>query len=135
MDFSTCVLGIVLGSTRIKGVLIDEKHTVIASGSYGWENSLVDGVWTYELADAVKGVQACFAELKAAAETKFGQPLKKVAAIGISGMMHGYLVFDKDGNQIAPFRTWRNTITAPAASALTELFKFNIPQRWSIAHL
>ena len=135
MDFSTCVLGIELGSTRIKGVLIDENHQVIASGSFGWENKLENGVWTYELADAVKGVQACYADLKADAEGKFGQPLKKVAAIGVSGMMHGYLVFDKDGNQLAPFRTWRNTITAPASAELTELFRFNIPQRWSIAHL
>ena len=135
MDFTTCVLGIELGSTRIKGVLIDENHKVIASGSYGWENDLTDGVWTYQLEDAVTGVQACFAELKADAEKKFAQPLSKVAAIGISGMMHGYLVFDKDHKQIAPFRTWRNTITGPAAAELTELFKFNIPQRWSIAHL
>ena len=135
MDFTTCVLGIELGSTRIKGVLIDENHKVIASGSYGWENDLTDGVWTYKLEDAVKGVQSCFGELKADAEKKFGKPLTKVAAIGISGMMHGYLVFDKDHKQIAPFRTWRNTITGPAASELTELFKFNIPQRWSIAHL
>ena len=135
MDFSTCVLGIELGSTRIKGVLIDENHQVIASGSHGWENDLTDGVWTYELADAVAGVQACYAQLKAEAEAKFGAPLDKVAGIGISGMMHGYLVFDKDGKQIAPFRTWRNTITAPAAAELTELFRFNIPQRWSIAHL
>ena len=135
MDFTTCVLGIELGSTRIKGVLIDESHQVVASGSHGWENSLKDGVWTYELADAVAGVQACFAELKADAEQKFGKPLTRVAAIGISGMMHGYLVFDKDGNQLAPFRTWRNTITGKASAELTELFKFNIPQRWSIAHL
>ena len=135
MNFSTCVLGIELGSTRIKGVLIDETHNVIASGSYGWENKLENGVWTYELADAVKGVQACFAELKADAEAKFGTPLTRVAGIGVSGMMHGYLVFDKAGNQLAPFRTWRNTITAPASAELTELFRFNIPQRWSIAHL
>ena len=135
MDFTTCVLGIELGSTRIKGVLIDENHNVIASGSHGWENNLTDGVWTYELADAVAGVQACFADLKQDAETKFGKKLTRVAAIGVSGMMHGYLVFDKAGNQLAPFRTWRNTITGPAAAELTELFKFNIPQRWSIAHL
>ena len=135
MDFSTCILGIELGSTRIKGVLIDENHNVIASGSYSWENDLVNGVWTYQLEDAVAGVRACFSELKADAEAKFGQPLKRVAGIGISGMMHGYLVFDKDENQIAPFRTWRNTITGPAAHTLTELFKFNIPQRWSVAHL
>lgn len=135
MDFSKMILGIELGSTRIKGVLIDEAHKVIASGSHGWENDLTDGVWTYQLEDAVKGVRACFAELKADAEEKYGQPLTIVAAIGISGMMHGYLVFDKDHKQIAPFRTWRNTITGPAAKELTELFKFNIPQRWSIAHL
>ena len=135
MDFSTSILGIELGSTRIKGVLIDENHQVIASGSYGWENDLTDGVWTYRLEDAVKGVRVCFAELKADAESKFGKPLTRVAGIGISGMMHGYLVFDKDHKQIAPFRTWRNTITAKASAELTELFKFNIPQRWSIAHL
>ena len=135
MDFSTTILGIELGSTRIKGVLIDENHQVIASGSHGWENKLENGVWTYELADAVKGVQSCFAQLKADAEKKFGKPLNRVAGIGISGMMHGYLVFDKDHKQIAPFRTWRNTITAKASAELTELFKFNIPQRWSIAHL
>ena len=135
MDFSKTILGIELGSTRIKGVLIDENHQVIASGSYGWENKLENGVWTYELADAVTGVQTCFAELKKDAEAKFGKPLTRVGAIGVSGMMHGYLVFDKDGNQLAPFRTWRNTITAPASEELTELFKFNIPQRWSIAHL
>ena len=135
MDFSKTILGIELGSTRIKGVLIDENHQVIASGSYGWENKLENGVWTYELADAVAGVQACFAQLKADAEAKFGKPLTTVGAIGISGMMHGYLVFDKDDNQLAAFRTWRNTITAAASHELTELFRFNIPQRWSIAHL
>ena len=135
MDFSKTILGIELGSTRIKGVLIDENHQVIASGSYGWENKLENGVWTYALADAVKGVQTCFAEVKADAEAKFGQPLTTVGGIGVSGMMHGYLVFDKDGNQLAPFRTWRNTITAAASAELTELFQFNIPQRWSIAHL
>ena len=135
MDFTKTYLGIELGSTRIKGVLIDENHQVIASGSHSWENDFQNGVWTYELSDAVVGVQACYAALKAEAEAKFSAPLEKVAAIGISGMMHGYLVFDKDGNQIAPFRTWRNTITGPAAAALTELFQFNIPQRWSIAHL
>ena len=135
MDFSKTILGIELGSTRIKGVLIDENHQVIASGSYGWENKLENGVWTYALADAVKGVQTCFAEVKADAEAKFGKPLTTVGGIGVSGMMHGYLVFDKEGNQLAPFRTWRNTITAAASAELTELFQFNIPQRWSIAHL
>ena len=128
-------LGIELGSTRIKAVLIDEAYSPIATGSFTWENDLVDGVWTYPLEKAVSGVRACYRELRRDFESKFGTPLTTVGAIGISGMMHGYLVFDKDGNQLAPFRTWRNTITAPAAAALTELFQFNIPQRWSIAHL
>ena len=135
MDLQNTILGIELGSTRIKGVLIDENHNVIASGSHAWENNLENGVWTYKLEDAIAGVRACFAELRQGVEKKFGVPLRRVAAIGISGMMHGYLVLDQDGNQIAPFRTWRNTITAAAAAELTELFRFNIPQRWSIAHL
>lgn len=135
MELQNTILGIELGSTRIKAVLIDENHDCIASGSYAWENKLENGVWIYELADALKGIRACYADLRQNVEAKFGQTIKRVAAIGISGMMHGYLVFDKEGNQIAPFRTWRNTITGPAAAELTELFKFNIPQRWSIAHL
>ena len=135
MDLQNLILGIELGSTRIKGVLIDENHNVIASGGYGWENDLENGVWTYPLEKAVAGVRACYSQLRQDFETKYNQPLTRVAAIGISGMMHGYLVFDKDGNQLAPFRTWRNTITGPAAAELSELFQFNIPQRWSIAHL
>ncbi len=135
MDLQNTVLGIELGSTRIKAVLIDENHNCIASGSFAWENSLENGVWTYALEDAITGIRACYADLRLDVRKKFGQPLRRVAAIGISGMMHGYLAFDKAGNQLAPFRTWRNTITAPAAKALMELFRFNIPQRWSIAHL
>ena len=135
MNLQNTFLGIELGSTRIKAVLIDETHNPIASGSFSWENRLEDGVWVYHLEDAVAGVRACYSDLRKNVEEKFGQPLTAVAGIGISGMMHGYLVFDKEGNQLAPFRTWRNTITAPAAAELTELFQFNIPQRWSIAHL
>lgn len=135
MNMDNLIFGIELGSTRIKGVLIDENHMPVASGSFSWENRLENGVWTYRLEDAVAGVRACYKDLKKDAESKLGQPLRRVAAIGISGMMHGYLVFDKEGNQLAPFRTWRNTITEKAAAELTELFRFNIPQRWSIAHL
>ncbi len=135
MNLQSAILGIELGSTRIKAVLIDENHLPIASGSYSWQNRLEDGVWTYPLEAALEGIRACYRDLNADVQAKFGEPLRRVAAIGISGMMHGYLVFDKDGNQLAPFRTWRNTITAPAAAELTELFQFNIPQRWSIAHL
>jgi len=135
MNLQNTFLGIELGSTRIKAVLIDENHAPIASGSFSWENDFVDGVWTYPLKKAVAGLRACYTELRKDVEKKFGQPLVRTAAIGISGMMHGYLVLDNNGKQLAPFRTWRNTITAPAAKALTELFQFNIPQRWSIAHL
>ncbi len=135
MDLNRTVLGIELGSTRIKAVLIDENHQPIASGSYSWKNDLVDGVWVYPLEKAVSGIRACYASLRQDVLEKFGQELTRVAAIGISGMMHGYLVLDQEGRQIAPFRTWRNTITGPAAQELTELFQFNIPQRWSIAHL
>ncbi len=135
IDFQNTTLGIELGSTRIKAVLIDQNHKPIATGSHAWKNRLEDGVWTYELQDAVSGIRACYSALRQDVEKKYGQPLRRVGAIGISAMMHGYLVFDTEGNQAAPFRTWRNTITAPAAEKLTELFRFNIPQRWSIAHL
>ena len=135
MDYQKLTLGIELGSTRIKGVLIDENHQPIATGGYGWENDLTDGVWTYPLEKAVAGVRACYSQLRQDFESKYGEKLTRVGAIGISGMMHGYLVLDRQGKQIAPFRTWRNTITGPAAAELMELFQFNIPQRWSIAHL
>ena len=129
------VLGIELGSTRIKAVLIDENHAPIASGSHEWENQLVNGVWTYSMEAVWSGLQACYADLRRDVQQKYGVGLKKIAAIGISAMMHGYLAFDAQGELLAPFRTWRNTITGPAAAELTELFGFNIPQRWSIAHL
>ena len=98
-----CVLGIELGSTRIKAVLLDKQHQPVASGSYAWENELIDGVWTYSLADAEKGLQACFADLRQDAEAKLGQKLTTVGAIGISAMMHGYLAFDGDGKLLVPF--------------------------------
>ncbi len=135
MGFNKTVLGIELGSTRIKAVLIDERHIPIASGDYEWENQLVNGVWTYSMDMVHSGLQTCFANLKADVKAKFGAELTTVGAIGVSAMMHGYLPFDKDGKQLAEFRTWRNTITGEAAEELTALFGFNIPQRWSIAHL
>ena len=135
MDLNKTVLGIELGSTRIKAVLIDERHLPIAQGDYEWENQLVNGVWTYSMEMVHRGVQTCFTNLKADVKEKFGQELTTVGALGVSAMMHGYLPFDKDGKQLAEFRTWRNTITGEAAEKLTALFDFNIPQRWSIAHL
>ena len=135
MDLQKTVLGLELGSTRIKAVLIDEKHIPVASGDWEWENRLVDGIWTYSLEDVRVGVQNCFAALRRDVKRKFDLELTTVGAIGISAMMHGYLPFDSEGNQLAEFRTWRNTITGEAAEKLTALFNFNIPQRWSIAHL
>ena len=135
MDLTKTVLGIELGSTRIKAVLIDDKHLPVASGDYEWENQLVDGIWTYSMDAVHTGIQTCFAKLRADVKAKYGTELECVGAIGVSAMMHGYLPFDKEGKQLAEFRTWRNTITGEAAGKLTELFGFNIPQRWSIAHL
>ncbi|MFT3890948.1 MAG: FGGY family carbohydrate kinase [Anaerolineales bacterium] len=128
-------LGIELGSTRIKAVLITEDHTPVASGSHEWENQHENGVWTYSLDAVWNGLQDSFRDLSKQVSEKYNVPLKKIGAIGFSAMMHGYMAFDKDGNLLVPFRTWRNTITGQAAEKLTALFQFNIPQRWSIAHL
>jgi len=128
-------LGIELGSTRIKAVLIGEDHAPLASGGYGWENAYENGIWTYDLQEAWKGLQAAYAELAADVQTRYGTPLTRVASLGISGMMHGYLPLDQNDRLLTPFRTWRNTITAEAAEKLTAAFSFNIPQRWSVAHL
>ena len=128
-------LGIELGSTRIKAVLAAPDGTVLASGAHDWQNRLEGGYWTYHLDDVWAGIQDAYAQLKADYRSRYGQPLQTVDALGVSAMMHGYLPFDKAGHQLAAFRTWRNTTTLPAATALTERFHFNIPQRWSIAHL
>jgi len=128
-------LGIEFGSTRIKAVLIGEDHTSLASGSYEWENRYENGVWTYSLDDVWAGLQESFRHLGQEVLEKYNTPLRTVGAIGFSGMMHGYMAFDENENLLVPFRTWRNTITGQAAEQLTAHFQFNIPQRWSIAHL
>ena len=128
-------LGIEFGSTRIKSVLIDYDGTVLATGTYDWENSFVDGIWTYELKEVEKGLQGCYASLKEAVRETYGVTPVTYGAIGISAMMHGYIALDKDDRQIARFQTWRNTNTTAAADALTAAFDFNIPLRWSAAHL
>lgn len=135
IDLKKTVIGVELGSTRIKAVLVDEKYEIIAGGSHTWENHLKDGIWTYSMDEITEGLQDCFYNLKQDFKEKYSQDLFTTGAIGVSGMMHGYLPFDKDWHQLAEFRTWRNTITGEAAEKLTELFHFNIPQRWSIAHL
>ncbi len=135
LNLKKAVMGIELGSTRIKAVILDERHVPIASGSHQWENALVDGVWTYSLEDVCSGLRDSFADLKRDLAERTGARLTTLGAIGVSAMMHGYLPFDGDMRQLTEFRTWRNTMTGPAAEELTELFGFNIPQRWSIAHL
>ncbi|MCQ2537327.1 MAG: FGGY-family carbohydrate kinase [Lachnospiraceae bacterium] len=128
-------LGIELGSTRIKAVLIGEDFAPIASGDHEWENKLLDGIWTYSVDEIWEGLRDCYAKLYKDVYTRYDEELTRVGAMGISAMMHGYMVFDKEGKILVPFRTWRNTITGEAADKLTDLFGFNIPQRWSIAHL
>ena len=121
---SYCI-GIEFGSTRIKSVAVDGNFTAVSSGEYEWKSKYQNGVWTYDINEAVEGLKKTLECVK---------DKKEIKAVGISGMMHGYLAFDEDWNLLTPFRTWQNTITAKAAKKLTELFSFNIPQRWSIAH-
>ena len=128
-------IGIELGSTRIKAVLIGEDHAPLAQGVHDWQNTLADGVWTYPLTEVRDGLQDCFRSLMEDVQKQYGVALTSAAGFGISAMMHGYLVFDEMDEQLVPFRTWRNTMTEEAAAKLTETFSFNIPQRWSIAHL
>ncbi len=129
------VLGIEFGSTRIKAVLIDEDYKPIASGAHDWENRLENGIWTYSLNDIWSGLQDCYTKMAADVKEQYGITLTKVAAIGFSAMMHGYMPFNKEGELMVPFRTWRNTLQEQASNELTKLFNFHIPQRWSIAHL
>ena len=135
MVLEKCVIGIEFGSTNIKAVMLDENHEIIASNDYSWESTLKNGIWIYTLEQAKIGLADCYAGLKQKFETKYRRPLAKVGAIGISGMMHGYLVFDKNGNQLAEFRTWKNTICPQAQDQLSKLFNFNVPQRWSVSHI
>src|SRR5690625_1713099 len=135
LELDQTALGIELGSTRIKAVLIDANYVPIASGEYNWENRFENGIWTYDLEDVWIGLQDVYRQLTEEVEQKYGTKLYTVGSLGISAMMHGYLPFDSSGNQLAAFRTWRNTTTEKAAEELTSLFQFNIPQRWSIAHL
>lgn len=129
------VLGIEFGSTRIKAVLIDENNAPIASGSHEWENQLVDNIWTYSLDAIWAGLQDAYAQMAADVKKQYDVEVEKLAGLGFSAMMHGYMVFDENDEILVPFRTWRNSITGPASEELTKVFNFHIPQRWSIAHL
>ena len=135
IDAGQAVLGIELGSTRIKAVLIDTDKSPVASGSYDWENQYVNHIWTYDINEVWKGLQGCYSDLVKNVREVYGVTITNLAAIGISAMMHGYLAFDEKDELLVPFRTWRNTITGEASEKLSELFSYHIPQRWSIAHL
>lgn len=135
IESGNTALGIEFGSTRIKAVLVGEDNVPVASGSHDWENRLENGIWTYSLEDIWTGLQDSYTKLAKDVKEQYGVTLTRIGAIGFSAMMHGYMVFDKEENLLVPFRTWRNTITGEASQKLTELFQFNIPQRWSIAHL
>lgn len=128
-------LGIEFGSTRIKAVLTDARHRPLASGSYDWENRFEDGIWTYSLESILAGLQGCYRSLCQNVKKQYGIVPETIGAVGVSAMMHGYMVFDAQGELLVPFRTWRNTITGQASKELSERFSFNIPERWSIAHL
>jgi sugar (pentulose or hexulose) kinase len=129
------VLGIELGSTRIKSVLLDENHVPIASGSHDWENRYINNIWTYNLEEIWNGIQDSYQKMKLDVKQQYGVGLQRIGAIGFSGMMHGYMVFDQKDELLVPFRTWRNNITEQASEELTKVFQYQIPQRWSIAHL
>lgn len=135
IESANTALGIELGSTRIKAVLVTDDYQVIASGDYVWENELHNHIWTYSLDKVWEGIQTSYAKLAANVNEQYGVKLTKIGSMGISAMMHGYMPFNKDDHLLVPFRTWRNNITADAADKLTDLFDFNIPQRWSVAHL
>ncbi len=135
IESGRAILGIEFGSTRIKAVLIGEDKAPIASGSHDWENSLINGIWTYSLDEIWAGLQDCYSQLAKDVKKKYDAEITQLAAIGFSAMMHGYMVFDENDELLVPFRTWRNSITEQASTELTELFSYPIPQRWSIAHL
>lgn len=128
-------LGIEFGSTRIKAVLIDDERNTIATGDYGWQSHLVDGLWSYDVDKIWRGLQSVYADVADCVEAQYGQKLVRIGQIGFSAMMHGYLAFNEDDELLVPFRTWQNTNTSEAHERLSQLFQYNIPERWSIAHL
>ena len=135
IEAGKAVLGIEFGSTRIKAVLVDEAGKPIASGAHDWENQLVDGIWTYSLDAIWNGLQDCYRDLTEDVKKQYGVEIKSLGAIGFSAMMHGYMAFDENDTLLVPFRTWRNTITGQACEELSPYLNFNVPQRWSVAHL
>lgn len=135
IETGNAILGIELGSTRIKAVLLGMNHTTIATGGHNWDNHYENGIWTYSLDEIWNGLQACYRDLAENIQKQYQTELRRVSAVGFSGMMHGYMAFNEKGELLAPFRTWRNNTANLAATKLSQLFQYNIPERWSIAHL
>ena len=135
INYERSALGIELGSTVIKSVLTDESGTVRAKGSYRWESEYKDGRWTYSVSEVKKGLRACYADLIKDVQTKYGETPERFCCIGISAMMHGYIAVDKEENLLTPFRTWRNVKQGEASKKLSELFKVNVPERFTVSHL
>jgi sugar (pentulose or hexulose) kinase len=135
IESGAAILGCELGSTTIKATLVGADGKPLCSGTHQWENRLEDGIWTYSMDDVWSGLAACHADLAASVNRQYGVAPTRVAAAGFSAMMHGYIAADDNGELLAPFRTWRNNITAAASAELMALFDWPIPQRWSIAHL
>ena len=128
-------IGIEFGSTRIKAVMVSPDGKPVAEGGHTWENQYENGLWTYSLDMIWSGLQDAYQQLAKDVAEKYAAEIRTTSAIGFSAMMHGYMAFDKEDRLLVPFRTWRNTVTGQAAAELTKEFGFNIPQRWSIAHL
>ncbi|MDU5269459.1 MAG: FGGY family carbohydrate kinase, partial [Varibaculum cambriense] len=128
-------LGIEFGSTNIKAVLLGKQNEILATGNHAWQNQIVDGFWSYSTEEIISGLQACYSDLAGNVAKRYHTEINSLASIGISAMMHGYLAFDSENHLLTPFRTWRNTNTGEAANRLSSLFDFNVPMRWSIAHL
>ncbi len=136
IDRKETTIGIEFGSTRVKSVLVDFEGNILATGSYTWENKLdSNGYWTYDDDEIWKALRFSYKDLKTDVKNKYGLTLKGTSAMGVSAMMHGYLAFDKAGKLLVPFRTWRNNYSHEAAKELSQVFSFNIPDRWSVAHL
>ena len=94
IETGKAILGIELGSTRIKAVLIDQENKPIAQGNHTWENQLVDGLWTYSIEAIWSGLQDCYADLRSNVKNLYGIEIENLAAIGVSAMMHGYMPFN-----------------------------------------
>ena len=99
-----CALGIELGSTRIKAVLIGPDHAPIAigqrtTGKTGWRTGYGPITWTMSGRAFRTHTRTWPADTQ---ETPRRAARRAVGAVGVSAMMHGYLPFDADGQPAGP---------------------------------